>query len=157
MLRVNFWGGIERIDQPNFPPQHFPTKSSVTEWKTRQKQIKWWVGMKIDLKKVDAFVHTIIRQDLPPQTEMLSFRFTSLITMDHNYYYFWPVCRALSCLRVESFQGNIQTAAMQNPLYWTMVNQKAYALVPRGGPLTSLSCSILLTRGILFETKTRRR
>ncbi len=53
------------------------------------------------------------------------------------------------------FKATARWQQMQNPLSCTMVNQKAYALVPQGGPLTSLSCSILLTHGILFEAAAR--
>jgi hypothetical protein len=36
---------------PNFLPQHFTPQSIRTERKKRQKQRKWWVGKKIDLKQ----------------------------------------------------------------------------------------------------------
>jgi hypothetical protein len=47
-------------------------------------------------------------------------------------------------------------AEMGNPISLTIVNQEAYASVPQGGPLTSLLCYILLTRGIFFEATARR-
>ncbi len=46
-----FWQGMDRSDQPNFPPQRFPTKSVLTARKPRQKGREWWVGLKMDLNK----------------------------------------------------------------------------------------------------------
>ena len=43
-----FWQGIDRADQTNFPPQHILTKAMVS----RQRLTKWWVGLKMDLKKI---------------------------------------------------------------------------------------------------------
>ncbi len=63
---------------PNFLPQRFPTQSVGTERKKRQKQRKLWVGLKMDLKKVEVF---FVRQQLPAKTEKVPFRFISFISL----------------------------------------------------------------------------
>ncbi len=70
-LRGDFWQWIDRIDPPT--SSHSVFRPNPLE--QRQKQRKWWIGMKIDLKKVEAF---FVRQHLPAKTNSFPFRFISL-------------------------------------------------------------------------------
>jgi hypothetical protein len=67
-----FWQGIDRADQTNFPPQRFLTKAMVS----RQRLTKWWVGLKMDLKTFLTWF--FVRQHLPAKKSMWHFRSISL-------------------------------------------------------------------------------
>jgi hypothetical protein len=41
---------MDRTDKPNFPPQHFLTKSVLTAKKSRKKGRELWVWLKMDKK-----------------------------------------------------------------------------------------------------------
>jgi hypothetical protein len=48
---------MDRSDQLNFPPQRFPTSANLSAGKSRQKGREWWVGLKINLKKIELIFH----------------------------------------------------------------------------------------------------
>ena len=49
--KMSFGEESTRTNQPNFPPQRFLTNVNLTARMSRQTQTKWWVGLKMDLKK----------------------------------------------------------------------------------------------------------
>jgi hypothetical protein len=64
---MSFGEESTRTDQPNFPPQRFLTKAIRTARMSRQRLTKWWVGLKMDLKKIWPDISSV--NTLPPKSQ----------------------------------------------------------------------------------------
>jgi len=64
---MSFGKESTRTDWPNFPPQRFLTKAIQTARKSRQRRTKWWVGLKMDLKKFWPDFSSV--NNLPPKIQ----------------------------------------------------------------------------------------
>jgi hypothetical protein len=66
---------MDRTDKPNFSPRRFPTKSILAAKESRQKGREWWVGLKMDLKKIELI---FCSSKLPTKTNLFPFSLSFL-------------------------------------------------------------------------------